>query len=67
MRERNEAVDAKVCARAAASRIGIDRFQEKHWAEFERRVGAPRTDSPPQPKQAPARQPRSQVRFKLEI
>ena len=38
MRERNEALDCRVYARAAAGRVGIDRFQEKHWADLERRV-----------------------------
>ena len=38
MRERNEALDCRVYARAAATRVGIDRFQEKHWAEWERKL-----------------------------
>jgi hypothetical protein len=56
-----------VYARAAASRIGIERFQEKHWADFERRVAAPPVRDGA--KQAPprAQAPRSQVRFKVEI
>jgi hypothetical protein len=31
-RERNEALDTRIYARAAASQFGIDRFQEQHWA-----------------------------------
>lgn len=35
MRERNEALDCRVYARAAASRIGVDRFTEQHWVNLE--------------------------------
>jgi phage terminase large subunit GpA-like protein len=71
MRERNEALDCRVYARAAAGRIGIDRFQEKHWADFERRVGAP-----PVKEVKPAQQPRrtdgtpparNRVRFRMDL
>jgi phage terminase large subunit GpA-like protein len=34
MRDRNEALDCRVYARAAAARVGIDRFQERHWVEW---------------------------------
>ena len=68
MRERNEALDCRVYARAAAGRAGIDRFQEKHWAEWERRVTPPPApDEKQQPQRAPAARPRNQVRFKVEI
>ena len=68
MRERNEALDCRVYARAAAGRIGIDRFQEKHWAELERRVAtAPAKDGQPQQQHTRVPQPRNQVRFKVEI
>ena len=43
MRERNEALDCYVYARAAASAAGLDRFEERHWRELERQVGG----SPP--------------------
>jgi phage terminase large subunit GpA-like protein len=33
--QRNEALDCRVYARAAASIYGIDRFAEKHWRELE--------------------------------
>ncbi len=68
MRERNEALDCRVYARAAAARVGVDRFQEKHWAEFERRVAhpSPRTEKQPQQK-APPEQPRNRVRFRVEV
>jgi phage terminase large subunit GpA-like protein len=71
MRERNEALDCRVYARAAAGRIGIDRFQEKHWADFERRVG-----TPPVKEAKPAQQPprpggtqtaRNRVRFRMAL
>ena len=49
MRERNEALDCRVYARAAASRIGIDRYQDKHWLAIEERVGQPK-----RPEQTPS-------------
>ena len=58
MRERNEALDCRVYARAAAARVGLDRFQEKHWRVVAERMGvpvaatAPRRQQPPPP--APA-------------
>ena len=39
MRERNEALDCRVYARAAAARVGLDRYQEKHWQAVEERAG----------------------------
>ncbi|MDK1379785.1 phage terminase large subunit family protein [Ralstonia nicotianae] len=48
MRERNEALDCYVYARAAASAAGLDRFEERHWRELERQLGlAPPPDTPP--------------------
>ena len=48
MRERNEALDCYVYARAAASAAGLDRFEERHWRELERQLGvAPPPDEPP--------------------
>jgi phage terminase large subunit GpA-like protein len=38
-RERNEALDTRIYARAAASHFGIDRFQEQHWAALEHQMG----------------------------
>ncbi|NJZ71316.1 terminase [Ralstonia solanacearum] len=47
MRERNEALDCYVYARAAASAAGLDRFEERHWRELERQLGlAPPPDTP---------------------
>jgi phage terminase large subunit GpA-like protein len=49
MRERNEALDCYVYARAAASAAGLDRFEERHWRELERQLGMerPPDESPP--------------------
>ena len=49
MRERNEALDCRVYARAAASRIGLDRYQDKHWQAIEDRMGVPKTPEKPSP------------------
>lgn len=46
MRERNEALDCYVYARAAAAATGLDRFEERHWAERERQLGLPGPDTP---------------------
>jgi phage terminase large subunit GpA-like protein len=56
MRERNEALDCRVYARAAAARVGLDRFQEKHWKVVADRMGVPVANAPrPAPQvQAPA-------------
>ena len=47
MRERNEALDCRVYARAAAARVGLDRFQDKHWRTVEERLGVPVAVKPP--------------------
>ena len=54
-RERNEALDCRVYARAAAAIFGVDRFQEKHWAALEQQLGtapqpAAKKPSKPAPK-----------------
>ena len=38
-RERNEALDCYVYARAAAAVEGLDRFGDRHWREMERSLG----------------------------
>jgi phage terminase large subunit GpA-like protein len=48
MRERNEALDCYVYARAAASAAGLDRFEERHWRELERQLGIG-SSAPPVP------------------
>jgi len=42
MRERNEALDARVYSRAAAAVFGLDRFAERRWVEIERGVAPQR-------------------------
>lgn len=49
MRERNEALDCYVYARAAASAAGLDRFEERHWRELERQLGLASPSPPEQP------------------
>ena len=50
MRERNEALDCYVYARASASAAGLDRFEERHWRELEKQLGlAPPPDPVAQP------------------
>jgi phage terminase large subunit GpA-like protein len=39
MRERNEALDCYVYARAAAAAAGLDRFEDRHWLELEKQLG----------------------------
>jgi phage terminase large subunit GpA-like protein len=57
MRERNEALDCRVYARAAAARVGLDRFQEKHWRIVADRMGVPVQSQPPAPTQPPPSAP----------
>jgi phage terminase large subunit GpA-like protein len=38
VRDRNEALDTCVYARAAAALCGLDRFEERHWRELERQL-----------------------------
>ncbi|QTD44373.1 phage terminase large subunit family protein [Ottowia testudinis] len=47
MRERNEALDCYVYARAAAAIVGLDRFEERHWLELERSLGVSLPPNPP--------------------
>lgn len=49
MRERNEALDCYVYARAAASAAGLDRFEERHWRELERQLGLAHPPNAPNP------------------
>ena len=39
MRERNEALDTRVYARAAAWILGADRFDERMWRQLEKQAG----------------------------
>lgn len=40
LRERNEALDCRIYARAAASALGIDRFGAATWQKLERALGS---------------------------
>jgi len=44
LRERNEALDCRVYARAAAWILGADRWSDKQWDELERQVAVPESD-----------------------
>lgn len=59
IRERNEAIDCRVYARAAASLIGIDRYTENNWQKFEKELGKGETiarkDAVPKFKRKPRR------------
>lgn len=46
MRERNEALDCYVYARAAASSAGLERFEDRHWRDLERQLGLRPPDAP---------------------
>ena len=46
MRERNEALDCYVYARAAAAASGLDRFEDRHWRELEKQLGIVSPDPP---------------------
>ena len=45
LRDRNEALDCYVYARAAAAASGLDRFEERHWQRLESTLGI----EPPNP------------------
>jgi phage terminase large subunit GpA-like protein len=55
VRERNEALDCRVYARAAAWILGADRWTEDQWREIERPLHAPPPTVPPPA--TPARPP----------
>ena len=64
LRERNEALDCRVYARAAAWIAGADRWPEEKWRDLEDQLGAAPTDSDPagqihRPGQAPQGKRRS--------
>ncbi|BCO30099.1 terminase [Thiohalobacter sp. COW1] len=46
LRERNEALDCYVYARAAAAASGLDRFEDRHWVKLEKQLGIA---APPDP------------------
>jgi phage terminase large subunit GpA-like protein len=67
MGERNEALDCRIYAQATAARVGIDRFQEKDWSEWERKL-APALPTPQAlPQRVMPARPRNQIRFRVEV
>ena len=54
LRERNEALDTRVYARAAAWIAGLDRWSEERWAEAEREVSVERASGAPRPRRTAA-------------
>lgn len=54
LRARNEALDCRVYARAAAEAFGISRMVEGHWRKLERILGIRDRDAEAAPKPAPA-------------
>lgn len=54
MRERNEALDTRVYARAAAAVFGLDRFSEQAWLRLEEQVRDPEEAQPPAVPSAPS-------------
>jgi phage terminase large subunit GpA-like protein len=52
LRERNEALDLRVYARAAAWIAGADRWSEARWADLEAQLGAEGDDDPNAPRSA---------------
>jgi phage terminase large subunit GpA-like protein len=46
LRERNEALDTRVYARAAAWILGADRWPEARWADLEAQLGVAKSDGP---------------------
>ncbi len=53
-RARNEALDCRVYARAAAWDRGLDRMQAKHWEQFEQQLGMASPPKPAAPAPAPS-------------
>ena len=54
LRERNEALDCRVYARAAAWIAGLDRWPERRWRDLESQLGAAATPAPGQRRRAGA-------------
>jgi phage terminase large subunit GpA-like protein len=60
---RNEALDCRVYARAAAAIYGLDRFEERHWRRMEEALARTieRNDEPPASARLSARPPARRV------
>jgi phage terminase large subunit GpA-like protein len=52
-RPRNEALDCRIYARAAAWDMGLDRLQERHWCNLEAHAGVAVKTMPSAPEHQP--------------
>ena len=59
LRERNEALDTRVYARAAAWILGADRFDERMWRQLEKQAGVETAAATAKPETAPTTEPRA--------
>ncbi len=59
LRERNEALDTRVYARAAAWILGADRFDERMWRQLEKQAGVETTAVTAKPETAPTTEPQA--------
>ncbi|WP_114965577.1 phage terminase large subunit family protein [Alkalilacustris brevis] len=59
LRERNEALDTRVYARAAAWILGADRFDERMWRQLEKQAGVETTAATAKPETAPTTEPQA--------
>jgi phage terminase large subunit GpA-like protein len=66
LRERNEALDCRVYARAAAWIAGADRWSEDKWHDLEKQVGPARPDQNESVEEADARSESSGERHSPE-
>ena len=59
LRERNEALDTRVYARAAAWILGADRFDERIWRQLEKQAGVETAATVPQSETDKATEPQA--------
>jgi phage terminase large subunit GpA-like protein len=59
LRERNEALDARVYARAAAWILGADRFDERMWRQLEKQAGVETVATTAKSETAPTTEPQA--------
>ncbi len=65
-RDRNDALDARCYARAAAAVYGIDRFPESSWTALAQNLEA-LSKRPGTPNEPPMRRPRRRVRYRFGL
>ena len=54
-RDRNEALDARIYARAAAASLRLESWKPQRWMDTEAALGSPNPTAPPPPAAAPAK------------